>query len=206
MSGSPDSPHKGAPAETPGPRPWPKHGSRTGADYRIFKTRWDDLENPQTGQRMDRVVLETPDWVNVIALTQDEGNIVIVQQHRFGTSNTTIEIPGGMIDAGEDPLVAAQRELREETGYVAKTWTPLGAVAPNPAFLDNLCYHYLAEGATLDSSQDLDAGEDIIVTTITPDEAVAAIRNGTIAHALVITAMTRVLDLRWQGLDISAAR
>lgn len=189
-----------------GPRPWPKHGSRHGADYRIFRSRWDDLQNPRTGERMDRVVLETPDWVNVVALTKDEGHVVIVKQHRFGSGATTIEIPGGMIDPGEDPLVAAERELREETGYVAAKWTSLGAVAPNPAFQDNVCHHFLAEDAELLDSQDLDDGEDIIVTTLTPDEIVSAIRSGTISHALVITAMARVLDLRWQGLDISAHR
>ena len=137
------------------PRPWPRHGSRPGAEYRIFKSRFDDLENPRTGQRMERVVLETPDWVNVIALTEDGGDIVIVKQHRFGSDGATIEIPGGMIDLGEDPLVAAKRELREETGYVAAKWTALAPVAPNPAFIDNHCHHFLAEGATLDASQEL---------------------------------------------------
>lgn len=145
---------------------------------------------------MERVVLETPDWVNVIALTRDTAEIVIVRQHRFGSGGPTIEIPGGMIDEGEDPLFAAQRELREETGYVADTWTSLGSVAPNPAFLDNVCHHFLAEGATLDEAQELDDGEDILVTTMTQDAAVAAIRSGEISHALVVTAMSRVLDLR----------
>lgn len=178
------------------PRPWPRHGSRVGADYRIFKSRYDDLENPRTGKRMERVVLETPDWVNVIALTEGAGDIVIVKQHRFGSACNTIEIPGGMIDPGEDPLVAAKRELREETGYVAAKWTALVPVAPNPAFIDNHCHHFLAEGATLDEAQDLDAGEDIVVTTMTQAEAVEAVHSGAITHALVVTAFAQVFDLR----------
>ena len=192
--------------ETPDPRPWPRHGSRAGSDYRIFRSRYDDLENPRTGQRMERVVLETPDWVNVIALTKDSRDIVIVKQHRFGSGGNTIEIPGGMIDPGEEPLVAAKRELREETGYVATQWTALGPVEPNPAFIDNHCHHFLAEGATLDESQELDAGEDIVVTTMTTAEAVQAIHSGAISHSLVITALAQVLDLRRNGLDISASR
>ena len=192
--------------EASSPRPWPRHGSREGANYRIFRSRWDDLENPRTGQRMERVVLETPDWVNVIALTEDTGDIVIVKQYRFGRGGNTIEIPGGMIDPGEEPLFAAKRELREETGYVAKSWTPLVPVAPNPAFIDNHCHHFLAQGATLDETQELDAGEDIVVTTMTPAEAVAAVHSGAITHALVVTAFAQVLDLRRGGLDIGAAR
>lgn len=184
------------------PRPWPRHGAREGANYRIFRSRWDDLENPRTGQRMERVVLETPDWVNVVALTKDAREVVIVHQHRFGSGGPTIEIPGGMIDPGEDPLTAGRRELREETGYVADRWTSLGAVAPNPAFLDNLCHHYLAEDATLDEAQELDAGEDILVKTLSLDAVATAIRSGAITHALVITAMCRVLDLRLPSIGI----
>lgn len=192
------------PASTP--RPWPRHGSRIGAEYRIFRSRFDDLENPRTGQRMERVVLETPDWVNVIALTKDSQEIVIVKQHRFGSGGNTIEIPGGMIDPGEEPLVAAKRELREETGYVATKWTALQAVAPNPAFLDNHCHHFLAEGAALDETQELDAGEDIVVTTMTQAEAIEAVHSGAISHALVVTAFAQVFDLRRNGIERSLGR
>ena len=145
---------------------------------------------------MDRVVLETPDWCNVIAVTEDRGEVVVVHQHRFGSGAPTIEIPGGMIDPGEDPLTAAKRELLEETGYAAERWTSLGAVAPNPAFQDNLCHHFLAEGATRSDPQDLDAGEDIVIATLSKDDLVAGIRSGLITHSLVITAVSRILDLR----------
>ena len=82
-----------------GPRPWPIHGSREGASYRIFRSRWDTLTNPRNGETMDRVVLETPDWVNVVAVTE-AGEIVVVEQYRFGTGTVTIEIPGGMLEPG----------------------------------------------------------------------------------------------------------
>ncbi|MEM1448368.1 MAG: NUDIX hydrolase [Planctomycetota bacterium] len=187
------------------PRPWPRHGARPGADYRIFKTRFDELENPRTGQRMERVVVETPDWVNIVALTP-EREIVVVRQHRFGTNAPTIEIPGGMIDPGEAPLDAAVRELREETGYEAESWTPLGHVAPNPAFLDNTCFHFLAEGCRPTSEQDQDPGEDIVVDTMTQAQIIEGIAGGAIDHALVLTAMLRVLDLRTHAIQGDGGR
>jgi len=188
-------PEESIPPARQWPRPWPRHGVRAGADYRIFKTRFDLLENPRTGEHLERVVLETPDWVNVVALTP-EGAIVIVKQHRFGADAPTIEIPGGMVDPGEDPLDAAIRELREETGYEAASWTSLGSVSPNPAFQDNTCHHFLAQECCLTSMQDQDPGEDIFVETMTQAEMIAAIASGAIQHALVLTALMRVLDLR----------
>ncbi len=183
------------------PRPWPRSGQREGTDYRIFRSRYDALTNPRTGQSMERVVLEAPDWVNVTAQTP-EGHVVIVKQFRFGTAKATIEIPGGMIDPGEDPLGAAKRELLEETGYASERWSCLGSVAPNPAFLDNRCYHFLAEDAVQKAAPALDGGEDIVVTTMSPDEITAGIASGEIDHALVLTAMLRLFDLRTHGRSV----
>lgn len=160
----------------------------------LFRPRWDSMENPRTGQVLKRLVLETPDWVNVVALTRAR-RLVVVRQYRFGTSQLTLEIPGGVIDRGEEHRAAAERELREETGFTSQRWTYLGAVEPNPAFQTNLCHHWLAEDCDRTHELELDHGEDIALGTITLDEARAGIRSGTIRHALVITALARVLDL-----------
>jgi 8-oxo-dGTP pyrophosphatase MutT (NUDIX family) len=161
----------------------------------ICRVRFDHLENPRTGETLRRVVLETRDWVNVIALTSEE-RVVVVRQFRFGTSAVTTEIPGGVVDRGEEPIDAARRELREECGYTAEDWTYLGAVEPNPAFHDNLCHHFLARGARRTHAQELDEGEDIAVGELALDEIRERIRTGEIRHALVLTALSRVLDLR----------
>ena len=146
-------------------------------------------------RKLSELVLDTADWVNVVSLTP-ERRLVVVHQFRFGREAVTTEIPGGVIDLGEPPEDAARRELREETGYTAGRWSSLGAVEPNPAFQNNLCHHFLAEDARATHPLDLDPGEDITVATLGLDEVREAIRTGAIRHSLVITALSRVLDLR----------
>jgi len=177
------------------PRHWPRRSSRPGPDLRLFKVRFDLLTNPRTGLDLERLVLETPDWVNVVALTADS-RLVCVRQYRFGTESVTLEIPGGMVDPGEGHREAAERELREETGYRAARWQYLGAVEANPAIHSNRLHHWLALGAERVGHQELDEGEDIQVLELTLDEARRAVHDGRIAHSLVVCALARVLDLR----------
>ncbi len=176
------------------PAPWPRHSSEPGPDLVIFRARYDSLTNPRTQERLRRVVLETPSWVNVVALTS-ERRLVVVRQFRFGAGRVTTEIPGGVVDPGEAPEEAARRELREECGYTAPRWRHLGAVEPNPAFHDNLCHHFLAEDARPTHAQELDQGEDIQVDTLALDEVRRMIERGEIRHSLVLCALARVIDL-----------
>jgi 8-oxo-dGTP pyrophosphatase MutT (NUDIX family) len=177
------------------PRPWTKLGTRRGEHMILFRPRWDRLQNPRTGEAFDRLVLETPDWVNVVAITKDK-RLVCVSQYRFGTKSVTLEIPGGVLDRGEEHGHAAKRELQEETGYTSARWRYLGSVQPNPAFHDNLCHHWLAEDCERTHDQGLDPGEDISIEAVPLDDVVRRIESGDIRHCLVISALSRVLDLR----------
>ncbi|MCC7015219.1 MAG: NUDIX hydrolase [Planctomycetes bacterium] len=181
--------------ESDAPRPWPLVAREYGPDLMICRVRFDTLTNPRTQADLKRTVLETPTWCNVVALTR-ERHLVVVRQFRFGNSGVTIEIPGGVVDRGEEHGAAARRELREEAGYTSSKWTYLGCVEPNPAFHDNLCHHWLAEDCERTHEQELDGGEDIAIDTLSFDAVRARIANGEIRHALVLTALAHVLDLR----------
>jgi ADP-ribose pyrophosphatase len=177
------------------PKPWPLLHSERGEDLLLFKVRYDHMRNPRTDRIFKRLVLETRSWVNIVAYTPDR-RLIVVRQYRFGAGEMTSEIPGGVIDEGEEHAASARRELREETGYSSKQWTYLGCVQPNPAFHDNFCHHWLAEQCELTEHLELDDGEDIAVKTLCEEQVRAAIASGEIRHSLVLTALSHVLDLR----------
>ena len=94
-------------------------------NFKIFDIEKIKTISPRTGKELPFFLLNCQDWVNIIAITK-ENNIVMVKQHRFGTSKTELEIPGGIIEEGEEPMEAAKRELLEETGYHSNEFEYLG--------------------------------------------------------------------------------
>ncbi len=173
---------------------WHRVGQEYGADLILFRTRFDHMRNPRNNDVLKRLVLESVDWVNMVALTED-GCSVMVRQYRFGVGYATLETPGGMVDPGEDSLAAAQRELREETGYTGGTWRSLGVVEPNPAFHNHLCHHWLAEGVVATRAPEPSASEVIAVELLDAEEITDAVRSGEIKHALALSVLSRVYSL-----------
>lgn len=112
----------------PSHNPWKTINSRV-----IHQDKWttlyvDDVINP-SGDETTYTYTKSPPYVMIVALDQD--NIVFVRQYRYPLKQEMIELPGGGIDEGESPLEAAKRELVEESGLIAKTWTQLGSYDSN---------------------------------------------------------------------------
>ena len=170
---------------------WRLGARHPGHDYKVFKTSFVDGEYPQKGLAKRFSLIEAVDWVNVIALTPDD-QVVLIKQYRVGTAKVCLEIPGGMVDDGEDAATAAARELAEETGYTAKTWRRLGVAAPNPAIQNNTLHTYLALDARPTHPPQTDDGEVLDVTTLALSDVQRRLRGGEIEHALVVTAFAHL--------------
>jgi len=169
---------------------WRKIASEPGPELPLFGVRFDQLRHPNTGESFRRLVLEAPDWTNVVATTED-GHIVMVEQYRFGIGDLTLEPVGGIVDPGEAPLDAAKRELLEEAGYGGGRWESLGAVQANPAIQNNLCHLWRADGVRRIQDPTPDPGESIRVHLMSLDEVRAAADEGRFLHPLGLVAFAR---------------
>ena len=170
------------------PRPWRQVRQGQEYDFTILRVREDSYADPRDGSLHGRVLLTAPDWVNVVALTP-KGEALLVRQFRFGVQANTLEIPGGMVDAGESPAAAAARELAEETGFQAGSWRLLGAVHPNPALQKNMCHTYLALDCQRLAASPPQTDEDIEVVRVPAESLERLVQQGAITHALVVNAV-----------------
>ena len=171
-------------------KPWKLISSRSKESFPIFGLRIDRSQSPRTNEAHDFYILESTDWVNVIPLTA-QNEVVLIRQYRHGTRDVTLEIPGGIVEPNDSPEQSARRELREETGYQESKMVLLGSVHPNPAFLNNKCYTYLAQNVLLVGTQKMDEKEDIEVLLRPIDVIPRLIREGQITHSLVLAAFYR---------------
>jgi ADP-ribose pyrophosphatase len=170
------------------PSHWEVQARHLHADCRVFTVLRKSCRHPGRRTTRDFFSLHSPDWVNVLALTPDH-NLILVNQFRFGVEECSLEIPGGLIDQGEDPVAAGVRELVEETGYVGKKARIVGSVWPNPAIMDNRCSFVLVEDATRQKDLSWDQDEEIEIVLATADEAMEWARSGKIRHSLVLNAL-----------------
>jgi ADP-ribose pyrophosphatase len=140
---------------------------------------------PDGGSATREFILH-PGAVAVVPLL-DDGRIVLERQYRHATGQVMIEIPAGKLDAGEDPLACGQRELEEETGYVAREWARAFTMYPTVAYSDEAIHIWFARGLTLKQAQ-LDQGEFLEVFTATPEEFLGWCRDGKIVDSKTLAA------------------
>lgn len=173
-------------------QPWKILSQRNILERRWLSISEERVELPN-GTVIDEFhVLHTPDWASVIALTgagDPDSEIVMVEQYRHGLGRTSLEFPAGVIDAGETPLAAAQRELREETGYTASTWQPLIVMSPEPARSTHRAHFFLATGAEFVGPAQPEASEVITVRRCPVRYLLDEIAQGHLVHASHIAAV-----------------
>ncbi|SPE61311.1 NUDIX hydrolase [Verrucomicrobia bacterium] len=170
-------------------KPWQHLSSRPLADFRIFTIRSDRKLSPRTQQPHEFFVIDSVNWVNVIALTP-ERQVVLVEQYRHGSNSLELEIPGGMIDPHDaSPEAAAVRELREETGYEGQNPRRIGQVFPNPAIMSNVCFTVLIEDCRCSHPLEFDHGEDLLTRLAPVADLPQLVAEGKIRHSLVVAAL-----------------
>jgi 8-oxo-dGTP pyrophosphatase MutT (NUDIX family) len=170
-------------------QPWKKISSKPLADYRIFKVRTDVKECPASGKRGDFYVIESSNWVNVVAVTPDD-HLVMVEQYRHGSDTIELEVPGGIIDPHDpSPVEAGVRELREETGYEGEHARIIGRVFANPAIMNNSMFTVMIEHCHLRHQTTFDHHEDLVTRLVPAAEIPGLIRAGRISHPLVAVAL-----------------
>jgi ADP-ribose pyrophosphatase len=131
-------------------------------------TLYEDTISAADGTPGRREVVTHPGAVAVVATVPD-GRVVVVRQWRHPLGQALWEIPAGLLEPDEPPLLAAQRELREETGYTAAGWRLLGVLATAPGFCSERLTLFAADGLT-PGEPDLDEGEIVRAALMTPDE------------------------------------
>ena len=170
-------------------KPWETIRSQPAGQFRIFTIRSDHKISPRTGVGHDFYVIDSANWVNVIARTPAR-ELVMVEQFRHGTNTVELEIPGGVMDPLDaSPERTAERELREETGYEGQAARVIGKVFPNPAIMSNTCYTILLENCSRLHPVQFDHGEDIATRLVPESEVEGLVASGVIRHSLVVAAL-----------------
>lgn len=170
------------------PAAWSRQGETQLLHTRIFDVASVRFHHPRRDVEREFVVLQPPDWCNVVAVTR-AGEIVLVSQYRYGIEELSLELPGGVIEAGEDPLEAGLRELQEESGYGGGQARLIGRVHPNPAIQTNHCHFALVENAELVAPVGWDPDEELAVVLAPVAEVLAWARSGRITHSLTVGAL-----------------
>lgn len=167
---------------------WQKLASRYLVRERWATLRVDTCKLQNGAIKDDYYVLEYPNWVNAVALTKDN-KMILVRQYRFAGDIISLEMPGGVIDDGEELETAIVRELQEETGYSFDSCELIATLYPNPATSTNKTFTYLLKGGVKTHEQHLDEHEILNVEEYTIEEVKQLLKENKIDQALHVAGL-----------------
>ena len=176
---------------------WMTRGRKKLQDCRIFSVYTVHRESAE-GVEGSFIQIDVPDWVTVVpVITDDQGKkrFLMVNQYRHGNETITREFPAGVVEHDEPKDQAAYREMLEETGYHAETLIELGSVSPNPAFMNNRVYTYLALDPVRQQEQNLDEFELIDVTAQLVEDVTSQMGTGIYDNGIMMISLMHYL--RW---------
>ncbi len=163
---------------------------------RVFRVTRDEILLPD-GSRGIRELVHSHGGVVILPM-DEQGNITLVHQFRYAQDRILLEAVAGKLEIGEEPLPAAKRELREETGFTADRWTELGWICTSPGFLTERLYLYLAEGIH-PGEQQLDQGEFLRCETMPLEELGRRIAEGQVSDGKTLAIYLKALLRRQKG-------
>ena len=159
-----------------------------------LRVRHDEVQLPDGRVNPEFYVLDYPDWVNIIAITED-GMFVMERQYRYGIDGTYYEIPAGVMEPGETPEQAARRELEEETGYTGGTWMPIMNASGNASTTSNMTHSFLAVGVMPNGKRHLDSTEDLDVELLTRKQVYDLLLNDEVKQSQMAAPLWRYFAL-----------
>ncbi|MEY2934797.1 MAG: hypothetical protein RL033_5546 [Pseudomonadota bacterium] len=156
---------------------------------RTFLTLWEERVQLANGAQIDDFcTIESPDWAAVLCITR-ERQIVLVRQYRHGLRGPSLELPAGALEAGEEPLDGARRELGEETGYESSDWKPLLRASIDPSRQTSRAHFFCALDAEPRRAISWDESEELELLLVSRAELFERIESGELAHGIHIAAI-----------------
>jgi 8-oxo-dGTP pyrophosphatase MutT (NUDIX family) len=168
--------------------PWQVLARKVLLERRWISVREDHVRLANGHEIEEFHVIGAPSWAGVLAVTESD-EVVLVRQYRHGIAGESLELPAGVIEAGESPLEAAQRELVEETGYAAERWEPIASVATEPSRHTVRAHFFCALGARPIADRTPDASEEIELVLVPKNSLVELVQRGDVLHGVHIGAI-----------------